>query len=164
MIYENLIKIGALIEKKATSAASFISGLSYSEIRLLSALELEPLTRSALAEAIGLTPSAVSRALQPLEKLGYVSSEKDGRDARQSRARLTEAGAERLSHAQHAVAEAWDGLQIDFGPIDEASLKHVLDQLHQPHAPVFGNRPRPQPSPPLSSSASVPRRPGIQIS
>ena len=164
MIYENLVKIGALLEKRASAVASTVSGLSYSEIRLLSALESGPLTRATLAEAIGLTPSAVSRALQPLEKLGFVMSARDGRDARQSRASLTDAGAERLAHAQQAVSDAWQALELDLGSIDDASLEHVLAQLTQPRKPVFGNRPRPASAQNASPAAGVPRRPGIQIS
>jgi len=37
-----------------------------------------------LAAAVGLTPSAVTRALRPLEKLGCVATQKSERDARRS--------------------------------------------------------------------------------
>jgi len=142
MLYDHLIQIGQRLERRASAAAANIAGLSYSETRLLEALEQGPQTRAALAQNVSLTPSAVSRALRPLEKLGFVTSTRSGRDARQSHAQLTPAGKERLGHAQGAIEEAWQSLDLDTGALSPADLKAILSQLQAPRPPHFGNRPR----------------------
>ena len=164
MIYENIIEIGQSLERRATATASMTSGLSYTEMRLLSALENGPQTRTDLATLVGLTPSAISRALGPLEKLGFVVSARDGRDARQSRAQLTEAGAERLGDAQAAVAAAWEGLALDFGSINEADVANLREQLSQPRPRQMGNRPAwaVRADPPAPQSPVPDKYPGIQ--
>ena len=52
-----------------------------------------------LAEALGLTPSAVTRSLIPLEKIGLVSRQPDPRDARVGYAMLTKTGRRVLNEA-----------------------------------------------------------------
>lgn len=163
MIYENFILMGQMLERRATAVCSTISGLSYSETRLLSALMSGPLTRADLAAAVQLTPSAVSRALQPLEKLGFVISARDGRDARQARAQITPAGQERLGDALAGLQDAWTSLELDFGAISAHDVASVLGQLQQPRPLHKGNRPdwaqRTDPAP-----LPIPSRPGIKIS
>jgi DNA-binding MarR family transcriptional regulator len=53
-----------------------------------------------------LTPSAVTRALKPLEKMGMVQTEKSDRDARRSMASLTDAGVDVLQDADGIVSDA----------------------------------------------------------
>jgi len=64
------------------------------------------------ARAVHLTPSAVTRALKPLEKLGYVSTQKGERDARQAVATLTSAGEELLEDANRLVIDEIASLSI----------------------------------------------------
>jgi len=104
----DLLDIAARIEKRFDSALSLARGVSLREYRMLaslSAFEGGRATRVALAEAVGLTPSAVTRALKPLEKVGLVATEKSARDARQSLARLTPAGEVLLSEVEQVVAD-----------------------------------------------------------
>jgi DNA-binding MarR family transcriptional regulator len=56
-----------------------------------------------LAHAVGLTPSGVTRALRPMEKLSIVSTVKSKRDARLAIAALTPAGRELLDDASGVV-------------------------------------------------------------
>ena len=56
-----------------------------------------------LAQAVGLTPSGVTRALRPMEKLSIVSTVKSKRDARLAIAALTPAGRELLDDASSVV-------------------------------------------------------------
>lgn len=94
------------LEKKLDSNLGAIRGVSLAEYRLLRALADAPsswASRVDLAHAVGLTPSGVTRALQPLEKLGLISTAKSKRDARLTLASLTPAGQELVNDASAVV-------------------------------------------------------------
>jgi DNA-binding MarR family transcriptional regulator len=94
------------LERRLDSSLGAIRGISLAEYRLLRALGDSPgaqASRVDLAEAVGLTPSGVTRALRPMEKLGIVSTVKSKRDARLAIAALTPAGRELLSDASSIV-------------------------------------------------------------
>lgn len=96
------------IESRLNRALSNVRGISFTEYFLLQQLQEQhngAATRVDLARAVHLTPSAVTRALKPLEKLGYVATQKGERDARQSVARLTSAGEELLKDANSLVLD-----------------------------------------------------------
>jgi DNA-binding MarR family transcriptional regulator len=83
-----------------------IRGISLAEYRLLRALADAPgsqASRVDLAHAVGVTPSGVTRALRPMEKLGIVSTAKSDRDARLAIAALTPAGRELLDDSSGVV-------------------------------------------------------------
>jgi DNA-binding MarR family transcriptional regulator len=83
------------LEKRLDHSLGAIRGISLAEYRLLRALGDAPnaqASRVDLAQAVGLTPSGVTRALRPMEKLGIVSTLKSKRDARLAIAALTPAG------------------------------------------------------------------------
>jgi DNA-binding MarR family transcriptional regulator len=92
-----LLGEAAQIERRIDRSLSSIKGISFSEYQILRTLLCEPgqsASRVDLAEAVDLTPSAVTRALKPLEKLGFVETIKSARDARQALATLTDQGRE----------------------------------------------------------------------
>ncbi len=94
------------MERRLDGALSTIKGISFAEYRLLRQLRGAPplgMSRVDLAEAVGLTPSGVTRALRPLEKLGFVQTVKSERDARRAMASLTEAGTELADDASGVV-------------------------------------------------------------
>ncbi|XOV84597.1 MAG: MarR family winged helix-turn-helix transcriptional regulator [bacterium] len=102
LILEFLDAAGA-VERRLDSALSYTRGISFSEFRLLRTLALGNAAGSSrvdLAHSVGLTPSAVTRALKPMEKLGYVKTVSNERDARQSLAQLTEGGRVLLKDAE----------------------------------------------------------------
>jgi DNA-binding MarR family transcriptional regulator len=101
-----LLAAAARLERRLDRGVSCIKGVSFSEYQLLSALQAmhgSRATRVDLAQAVDLTPSGVTRALKPLEKIGYVKTKKDDRDARRSIATLTPAGATLLKDATGVV-------------------------------------------------------------
>lgn len=101
-----LLDAAARVERRLDRVLSNTRGISFREyhlLRELSRLYDGTATRVELAAAVGLTPSAVTRALKPLEKLGYVKTRKSDRDARRSLATLTKGGAELLADARSAV-------------------------------------------------------------
>lgn len=122
-----LLETADRLERRLDRTLSNTRGISYREyllLRTLSRAHQQAATRVDLAAAVGLTPSAVTRALRPLEKLGCVDTQKSDRDARRSLASLTAAGAELLDDAQGAVNDLLAGLDLD--AVDEQA---VLDFL-----------------------------------
>ena len=118
-----LLEVSAKVERRLDRSLSVVRGVSFSEYRLLRALDAQhesTSTRVDLAEAVGLTPSAVTRALKPLEKLHYVETQKSERDARQSLATLTPSGRELLSDSQGIVKDVVNTL-----PVEELSPAHI---------------------------------------
>ena len=94
------------LERRLDASLGAIRGISFAEYRLLRALGDAPgaqASRVELAQAVGLTPSGVTRALRPMEKLGIVSTLKSKRDARLAIAALTPAGRELLTDASGVV-------------------------------------------------------------
>lgn len=118
-----LLEVASKVERRLDRSLSVIRGVSFSEYRLLKALNAQhqsTATRVDLAEAVGLTPSAVTRALKPLEKLHYVETQKSERDARQSLAMLTTSGRELLNDAQGIVKDV-----VSMLPVEELSSAHI---------------------------------------
>ncbi len=94
------------LERRLDGSLGAIRGISLAEYRLLRALGDAPssmASRVDLAHAVGLTPSGVTRALRPMEKLGIVSTVKSKRDARLAIATLTPAGKDLLEDASAVV-------------------------------------------------------------
>lgn len=116
------------IESKLNRALSNVKGISFTEYSLLEQLNdfhNSAATRVDLARAVHLSPSAVTRALKPLEKMGYVSTQKGERDARQSIATLTTAGKELLDDANRLVLD-----EIASLPIPRSSRSELIDVLN----------------------------------
>lgn len=112
-IVQKLIGTADSITLRLDGSLSAIKGITFSEYRLLSAIEGEreaQATRVLLAQRTGLTPSGVTRALKPLEKLGYVETVRDTRDARRSIASLTAAGQELVRDAAGVVNDTLNGM------------------------------------------------------
>lgn len=94
------------LERRLDASLGAIRGISFAEYRLLRALGDAPgaqASRVELAHTVGLTPSGVTRALRPMEKLGIVSTLKSKRDARLAIAALTPAGRQLLNDASTVV-------------------------------------------------------------
>lgn len=103
------------IENRLNRVLSNVKGISFTEYFLLEQLKVVhhgAATRVDLARAVHLTPSAVTRALKPLEKIGYVVTEKGARDARQSVATLTTAGEELLRDSNSLVHDEIASLSV----------------------------------------------------
>ncbi len=104
-----LIETGASLQQHLDGALGNIKGITYSEYRLLKSIRAshgDGGSRVDLAKAVGLTPSGVTRALRPLEKLGMVETIRHERDARRSLATLTDQGRELLEDAEGVLADS----------------------------------------------------------
>ncbi|MGB5258871.1 MAG: MarR family winged helix-turn-helix transcriptional regulator [Woeseiaceae bacterium] len=121
------------IERRLDSSLGAIRGISLAEYRLLRALGDAPgaqASRVDLAEAVGLTPSGVTRALRPMEKLGIVSTLKSKRDARLAIAALTPAGRELLGDAAGVVDDTMKAL-LKRTPQVAADVDRLIELLRE---------------------------------
>lgn len=108
-------------------------GISYTEYRILTALSSSPnrqASRVDLAAAVGMTPSGVTRALKPLEKIGMVENVKNERDARQSLAALTRSGNRTAANGAEIITDHLQAVLSRSG-IDAATLPAFTTMLEQ---------------------------------
>ncbi len=101
-----LTRAYATLTRRLDTALSNLHGLSFSDFMILYYLDRAPETRLRridLAERLGVTASAVTRSLLPLEKLGLVARQPDPRDARVGYASLTASGQQLLRYALVSV-------------------------------------------------------------
>ena len=119
------------LERRLSNSLGAIRGISFAEYRLLHALQDAPesqASRVELAYAVGLTPSGVTRALRPLEKLGLVSTVKNQRDARLAMAALNPAGQELVSDASAVVSDSL-ATMLQRSPKLSAKLETMIELL-----------------------------------
>ena len=101
-----MARVTTALVRRFDSALGSHHGISFSDYQILRHLNLAPggrLRRVDLAECLGLTASAVTRALLPLEKIGLVGRESDPRDARVGFAIITPVGSELVGNAESVV-------------------------------------------------------------
>ncbi len=119
------------LELKLDRALSDIRGIAYSDYRLLATLASAGpggFSRIDLASAVGSGAHAVTRSLKPLVKLGYVTTQRNTSDARQSLARITPAGLE-LLHDAHSVLQ--DTLnELPFSALGQEKMVEFGKCLH----------------------------------
>jgi DNA-binding MarR family transcriptional regulator len=103
----SLAKAHAALVRRFDGGFATLHGISFGDFVLLLHLHSAPggkLRRVDLAQAVGLTPSAVTRSLIPLERIGLVTRQRDLRDARIGYAVITKAG-QRILHEAMSSAE-----------------------------------------------------------
>jgi DNA-binding MarR family transcriptional regulator len=108
-----------------------IRGISLGEYRIVRALADAPQSRASrveLARMVGLTASGATRALQPLEKLGYVQTIRNERDARLALATLTGAGEELVRDASDVVDDVMAAI-LERSPVLVANQGEFLALL-----------------------------------
>lgn len=126
----NLTMTQAVVARRFDATLSLHS-ISLSDFMILFHLRRAPeekLRRIDLADKVGLSASAVTRKLLPLEKIGIVQREMHERDARVSYVKLTDAGHRILSEAMESAEMAASDLYSG----DDSKLvtaTHVLIDL-----------------------------------
>jgi DNA-binding MarR family transcriptional regulator len=83
----------------------------------------------ALAQALVLDRSALTRNLKPLERDGLVASVPDEADRRSRRVRLTSAGLRRLRESASLWQDAQDRFEGEFGIEPARALRSMLDRV-----------------------------------
>lgn len=125
----NIINLQSKIQKRIGGALS-VHGIGLSEYLVLNQLYIAPaqkMRRSDLAEQVGLSPSGITRLLNPMEKMGLVEKEENPRDARVSLVTLTAAGKRIYGDAQISFRHASTAL---FEPLDAKQLSTFSDLLN----------------------------------
>ncbi len=125
-----VINTHSKLQKRLGSALS-VHGIGLSEFLVLYQLYADSsrkLRRSELAEKVGLSPSGVTRLLNPMEKIGLIKKESNPRDARVSFVALSDAGESVFHDASSAFAYAAVAL---FKPLDKSELNLLLDLLEK---------------------------------
>ncbi|GHA22385.1 hypothetical protein GCM10008090_35180 [Arenicella chitinivorans] len=90
----SIISLQSKIQKRVGAALS-VHGIGLSEYLVLNQLYIatnQKMRRSDLAEQVGLSPSGVTRLLNPMEKIGLIEKSYNPRDARVSLVALSETG------------------------------------------------------------------------
>lgn len=90
------LNLSAIKASKRLDRALSLHGLSFNEFLIMHFLvqaNQQTTSRIELAESLGITPSGITRMLNPMEKNRIIKKESNPRDARVSLVKLTEAGA-----------------------------------------------------------------------
>ncbi|WP_286232799.1 MarR family winged helix-turn-helix transcriptional regulator [Thalassotalea sediminis] len=127
----NLIELQNSMLKKFNGTLS-IHGLGLSDYLVLDKLYHAPhskMRRSELAEQVGLSPSGVTRLLNPLEKIGLVAKEANARDARVSLVALSPAGEQIYQEAKISFSQAINTLFDSLKPVEINSLVQLLKKI-----------------------------------
>ena len=126
----SLVRAAATVGRRFDGRLGSFHGISFADFAILLQLRRAPqsrLRRVDLAEQLGLTASAVTRALVPLEKIGLVSRKQDPNDARVGYATLTPAGRRVLDEALETV----EMIAAEIVPDDDVAQDgmHALERV-----------------------------------
>jgi DNA-binding MarR family transcriptional regulator len=123
--------------------------LSFTQIKALCALEGEGEERSvkALAESLGVSLPAMSRAVDGLFERGFVEREEDRTDRRMKRVRLTEAGHTVPRALNEARLSALQGLMHSLGEEEALALERAVGLILERNAEIAAYRPTEKGSP-----------------
>lgn len=128
-----LFRADTELRRRFDAVLSDVHGLSVTDFAVLLNLADAPqqqLRRVDLASRLGLTASAVTRLLIPLEKVGLVSRRSNPGDARVALAVLTPAGRERITEARASAQQrAAELLRVHFTPEEIDTLGQLLERL-----------------------------------
>jgi len=108
-----ILRASAFVDERISGALSSIHGVSLRDIMLMLYVKNSPgskLSRVDLARRLCVSPSTVTRATNPLEKIGLIGRESDSRDARLSYVVLTAAGTKLLKNSEKTL----EHLSVDF--------------------------------------------------
>ncbi|VUD59343.1 Transcriptional repressor MprA [Thalassocella blandensis] len=113
----SIIDFQSRIQRKLGASLS-AHGIGLTEYLVLNQLYMaanQKMRRSDLAELVGLSPSGITRLLNPMEKIGLVEKEGNPRDARVSLVALSKAGRKIFEESsisfEHTSAELFNALE-----------------------------------------------------
>ncbi|MGA7965151.1 MAG: MarR family transcriptional regulator [Gammaproteobacteria bacterium] len=130
-LFIKLANLQTLFQKRMTAALS-VHGISLTEYLVLGQLSQAPekkLRRIDLAQAVGLTPSGVTRLLNPMEKIGLVCKEAGARDARVSLVAIASAGETIFRESGVTFAETAKELLVPLERKDRDDLYRIATKL-----------------------------------
>lgn len=127
----NLIKLQGKIQKRVGGGLS-VHGLGLSDYFVLNQLHIAPsqkMRRNELAERVGLSPSGITRLLNPLEKIGLVEKEANPRDARVSLVTLSASGKQVYEEAKTSFSGASRDLFESLNATQLSKLSELIKAL-----------------------------------
>jgi DNA-binding MarR family transcriptional regulator len=126
-----LARMNGQVNRRLDGKLGALHGLSFVDFNVLLELSAQPqgrLRRVDLAEKLGVTQSAITRILIPLEKIGLIAREQDPRDARVGYAAITKTGRrvcrEALETADALAQEVCDAQSTELNAL-HATLSRV---------------------------------------
>ena len=127
------LRASALIDERFTAALSALHGVSLREVMLMLYVKNAPgskLSRIELAKKLCISPSTVTRATKPLEKIGLVERKSNTRDARYSYVGLTTSGNRLLKYAEKSLDQlSQDFLSATLSEQDRIRYSKILRSL-----------------------------------
>lgn len=127
----DLVALHAHIQKRLAGPLS-CHGISLTEYLVLRQLHEAPgkrLRRVDLARGVGLSPSGVTRLLNPMQKTGLINKEEAARDARVSLVTLTSAGETIFNDAAVSFDQVAQSFLEPLTGKDQSSLQRILSTL-----------------------------------
>ena len=123
-----IIHLQSKIEKRiGTSLSAHGIGLSeYLVLERLSMATHQKMRRVDLADQVGLSPSGVTRLLNPMEKIGLVEKEENPRDARVSLVSISKVGKRIFEEARISFEHASVAF---FEPLDPKRFDELAELL-----------------------------------
>jgi DNA-binding MarR family transcriptional regulator len=117
--------------------------LSFTQIKALCALDADGEERSvkALAESLGVSLAAMSRAVDGLFERGFVRRDEDAADRRMKRVGLTEAGRAVPQALNEGRLSALQELMSSLTDEEALALQHALDLILQRRDDIAAYRP-----------------------
>jgi DNA-binding MarR family transcriptional regulator len=117
--------------------------LSFTQIKALCALETDGEERSvkALADSLGVSLPAMSRAVDGLFERGFVDRKEDSTDRRMKRVRLTDAGRTVPNALNEARLSALEGLMSSLGDEEAEALERALGLILERREEIAAYRP-----------------------
>lgn len=126
-----LIQLHSKIQKRVGGSLS-IHGIGLTEYLVLGQLHAAPdhkMRRIDLAAQVGLSPSGITRLLNPMQKIGLVRKQSNPRDARVSLVVLSAAGKRVFQEAEVAFRHAASALLEPLGRDGHGALAECLESL-----------------------------------
>lgn len=128
-----IVQASALIDERFTGTLSALHGVSLRDVMLMLYVKNAPgskLSRVELARRLCISPSTVTRAARPLEKIGLITRKSDSRDARLSYVALTSAGGKLLRHAEKTLEQlSEEFLSRSLAEEDRSHFARILSTL-----------------------------------
>jgi DNA-binding MarR family transcriptional regulator len=117
--------------------------LSFTQLKALCALEMDGEERSvkALAESMGVSLPAMSRAVDGLFERGFVQRDEDPADRRMKRVRLTDEGRTVPLALNEARLSALQELMSSLGDEEAEALEHALELILERREEIAAYRP-----------------------
>lgn len=133
LLSRSLLLTGHQIQQVIASALApcDLSYAQYLAMAMLYAEERGELNPSELASSLNMTPTQVTRLIDSLVDIGWVSRQLDANDRRRLRLALTSSGLDKLLAAMPLVHQAYQAIWQPYSSDDTGRFGEMLEQLYR---------------------------------